>query len=91
MIDRTTEVETSAQAEHEIHDDNEFAETVDVEAYALQMLNSDAEQLTDHSDDEEMLLDDAQKDSATQQQKRARFRIHWQSEFTRLEKLSNNE
>uniref|UniRef100_A0A915KXI7 Uncharacterized protein n=1 Tax=Romanomermis culicivorax TaxID=13658 RepID=A0A915KXI7_ROMCU len=67
------EVGTSAQAESEIRGDNEYAETVDVEACALQnfAIDSDAEQLTDHSDDEEMLLDDA-KNSATQQ-KNGRF------------------
>uniref|UniRef100_A0A915IC59 Uncharacterized protein n=1 Tax=Romanomermis culicivorax TaxID=13658 RepID=A0A915IC59_ROMCU len=68
------EVETSAQAEPEIHEDNEFAQTVvDVEAFALQnsAINSDAEQLIDHSDDEEMLLDDAQRDCNTT--KKGRF------------------
>uniref|UniRef100_A0A915KLY8 Uncharacterized protein n=1 Tax=Romanomermis culicivorax TaxID=13658 RepID=A0A915KLY8_ROMCU len=42
------EVRTSAQAEPEIYDDNEFAETVvDLETCALQnfAINSDAEQL----------------------------------------------
>uniref|UniRef100_A0A915HW39 Uncharacterized protein n=1 Tax=Romanomermis culicivorax TaxID=13658 RepID=A0A915HW39_ROMCU len=59
------EVGISAQAKPEIHDDKKFTETVvDVEACALQnfAINSDAEQLIDHSDDEEMLLDDAKKD-----------------------------
>uniref|UniRef100_A0A915JZ54 Uncharacterized protein n=1 Tax=Romanomermis culicivorax TaxID=13658 RepID=A0A915JZ54_ROMCU len=51
---------------------------------------TDAEQLTDHSDDQEMLLDDAQKDSQRNKKKRS-FRIYWQSEFTWLEKSSNNE
>uniref|UniRef100_A0A915JJ30 Uncharacterized protein n=1 Tax=Romanomermis culicivorax TaxID=13658 RepID=A0A915JJ30_ROMCU len=92
------EVGTSAQAEPEIHDDNELAETVvDIEACALHnsAFNSDAFQLTDQSDDEEMLLDDAQKDCNTtkrlQHNKKRSFRIHLQSEFTWLEKLSNNE
>uniref|UniRef100_A0A915KYR6 Uncharacterized protein n=1 Tax=Romanomermis culicivorax TaxID=13658 RepID=A0A915KYR6_ROMCU len=70
------EVGTSAQAEPEIYDDNKFAETVvDKETCALQnsAINSDAEHLTYHSDGEEqMLLDDAQKDCATQQ-KNGRF------------------
>uniref|UniRef100_A0A915I7S9 Uncharacterized protein n=1 Tax=Romanomermis culicivorax TaxID=13658 RepID=A0A915I7S9_ROMCU len=54
------EVGTSAKAESAIHDDNELAKiVVDVEAYALQnsAIKSDAER-TDHSDEEEMLLDD---------------------------------
>uniref|UniRef100_A0A915L5D4 Uncharacterized protein n=1 Tax=Romanomermis culicivorax TaxID=13658 RepID=A0A915L5D4_ROMCU len=80
------EVVTSAQAELKIPDDNEFAETV-VDNSAI---NSDADQLTDYSDAEEMLLDDAQKDSATQQQKTV-VSNPLQSEFTWLEKLSNNE
>uniref|UniRef100_A0A915L2M9 Uncharacterized protein n=1 Tax=Romanomermis culicivorax TaxID=13658 RepID=A0A915L2M9_ROMCU len=74
-FDDQMEVETFAQAKPEIHDDNEFAfVVVDVEACALQYsaINSDAEQLNDNSDDEEMPLDDAQKDSATQQ-KNGRF------------------
>uniref|UniRef100_A0A915KJ51 Uncharacterized protein n=1 Tax=Romanomermis culicivorax TaxID=13658 RepID=A0A915KJ51_ROMCU len=77
------EVRTSAKAESASRDNNESAITViDVEAYALQnsAIESDAKQ-TDHNDEEEMLLDDAQKDSATQKKKQS-FEVHLQSGFT---------